>query len=62
MNQEEGKLAENWAEALKMMNLMEVEEHSHWGEENSQFVVEIPLVLVVLVAVAGKKLVELIVD
>ena len=44
------------------MNLMKVEEHSHWMEENLQFVVEIPLALAVLVTAAGKKLVELILD
>lgn len=41
---------------------MEVEEHSHWMEENLQFVVETPLALAKLVTVAGKKLVELILD
>lgn len=44
------------------MNQMEVEEHSHWMEENLHVVVEIPLALAELVSVVGKKVEALILD
>lgn len=44
------------------MNLLEVEEHSHQMEKNLQIVVKIPLALVVLVIVEGKKQMKQILD